>query len=227
MCAFLHPQEVSCSQVFLKFLSKEFVGAAGFFATLELVKSIIRWKKLLADPLSNLYRSTVSTLTSAAFVSSSIAGAWGSICFIASVLPGHILPTKRFYLQVSPSLMLSLKKKWKTPLTSFHEKQGFLSSLLVSLTSIGVKGYGRVTDLALYSARLAAQTAWKVSVKRGKVKNIKKGELIYFGLAAATLFSLVVMDPDSIPKGMVKSVLYKMAGKSTDATEKEIQKEGE
>lgn len=46
-CAFLHPNEVSCWNVFEKFVKDEFKGAAKFFGVITLLTSLIRYKKLL------------------------------------------------------------------------------------------------------------------------------------------------------------------------------------
>ncbi|KAL8280843.1 hypothetical protein RQP46_006847 [Phenoliferia psychrophenolica] len=165
-CAFLHPAEISCWTVFESGVLDEVKGAAKFFGALSILGAGVRWQKFLKDPESGIYRAVLSTITSSTFLSLSIGTAWATICLFQSYLPSAFLPTKRFYMQ------------------------GFIAGLWVALVDVGLNGAGRATDLGVYSARLALQVCWDVWVKQGKVKNIRNGDVLYFGLSMGVLLSI-------------------------------------
>lgn len=83
-----------------------------------------------------------STITSAASLSLSIGTAWSTICLFQHYLPNNFIPTKRFYLQ------------------------GFLAGLWSYILPVQ-----RATDLGMYTARMAIQTAWDVGVIQRKWRN--------------------------------------------------------
>lgn len=66
-----------------------------------------------------------------------------------------------------------------------------MAGLWVALTSIGTSGGGRATDLAMYSGRMAVQTAWEVAVKYGRVRNVVNGEVMYFAGGMGILMALI------------------------------------
>ncbi|KAK4697199.1 hypothetical protein P7C70_g8248, partial [Phenoliferia sp. Uapishka_3] len=165
-CAFLHPAELSCWNVFETFIKDQFGAAAKFFGVLSLLGTALRWRKFTKDPESGVYHAVASTITSSAFVSLSIGTAWSTICLFQAYLPRSFLPTRRFYIQ------------------------GFLAGLWVSLVNFGAGGASRATDLGMYAARLAIQCFWEGRVKRGKIRNIRNGEVIYFALSMGALMSI-------------------------------------
>lgn len=68
-------------------------------------------------------------------------------------------------------------------------------------------------DLALYSARLASQTLWKIAVKKGLVRSIKNGEVLYFAASMSILMALYETDVSTIPTGIVQTALGRISGK--------------
>ncbi|ORY89796.1 hypothetical protein BCR35DRAFT_300285 [Leucosporidium creatinivorum] len=195
-CAFLHPEEVGCWEVFARFVKGEFKGASKFFGALAVLGTLTRWKKFLREPEEGIYRALLSTITSSAFLSLSLGTAWSTICFFQHYLPGHFIPTKRFYLQ------------------------GFLAGLWVRLV-----GAQRSTDLGLYSARLAIQCAWDVLVQKGRVQNIRNGEVLYFGLSMGVLLALHEANPEALQSKLVRSALRRVGGPSLAEVAAEKEKE--
>jgi hypothetical protein len=95
-----------------------------------------------------------------------------------------------------------------------------MAGLWVSLANYGSPN--RSLDLAMYSARLASATLWKLGEKKGIVRSFKNGEVWYFSFSMAVLLSLYELDPSSIPSGLVKSTLEKIAGARSSQKDEEI-----
>ncbi|KAJ3210751.1 hypothetical protein HK099_008183 [Clydaea vesicula] len=57
---------------------------------------------------------------------------------------------------------------------------------------------GRRLELALYCLPRALESLWNCLVKKGVLRNIRNGELIYFSLSMGVIMTLYQHDPESI-----------------------------
>ncbi|KAB8233338.1 hypothetical protein BDV23DRAFT_154351 [Aspergillus alliaceus] len=97
-CALLHPSSPSCGTAFLQNILLSVPRLARFLTTVTLALSVLKFKKLMANPITSANALSKKIITLTAVLSASVGSAWGSICLWNSLLPRSVLPTKRFFL---------------------------------------------------------------------------------------------------------------------------------
>ncbi|BAE65085.1 unnamed protein product [Aspergillus oryzae RIB40] len=97
-CALLHSSSPSCSTAFLHNILLSVPRLARFVTTVTLALSVLKFKKLMANPITSINNLSKKIITLTAVLSASVGSAWGSICLWNSLFPRSVLPTKRFFL---------------------------------------------------------------------------------------------------------------------------------
>ncbi|GAB1209828.1 hypothetical protein APSETT445_008616 [Aspergillus pseudonomiae] len=97
-CALLHSSSPSCSTAFLHNILLSIPRLARFVTTVTLALSVLKFKKLMANPITSINNLSKKIITLTAVLSASVGSAWGSICLWNSLFPRSVLPTKRFFL---------------------------------------------------------------------------------------------------------------------------------
>ncbi|KAL2012718.1 hypothetical protein VTN00DRAFT_243 [Thermoascus crustaceus] len=97
-CALLHPSTPSCSTAFLHHILLSVPPLARLLTSMTLVFSLLKYKSLLAHPISSTNALSKRIITMTAVLSTAVGSTWGSICLFNTLLPRRVLPTKRFFL---------------------------------------------------------------------------------------------------------------------------------
>ncbi|KAE8350398.1 hypothetical protein BDV28DRAFT_40024 [Aspergillus coremiiformis] len=97
-CALLHPSSPSCGTAFLHNILLSVPRLARFLTTVTFALSVLKFKKMMANPLTSVNALWKKIITLTAILSASVGSAWGSICLWNSLFPRSVLPTKRFFL---------------------------------------------------------------------------------------------------------------------------------
>ena len=97
-CALLHPSTPSCSTAFLHHILLSVPPLARLLTTVTLAFSLLKYKSLLAHPISSVNALSKRIISMTAVLSTAVGSTWGSVCLLNSLLPRRVLPTKRFFL---------------------------------------------------------------------------------------------------------------------------------
>ncbi|KAB8073474.1 hypothetical protein BDV29DRAFT_175445 [Aspergillus leporis] len=97
-CALLHPNSPSCGTAFLHNILLSIPRLARFLTTITLALSVLKFKKMMAHPITSINTLSKKIITLTAVLSASVGSAWGSVCLWNSLLPRSVLPTNRFFL---------------------------------------------------------------------------------------------------------------------------------
>ncbi|CAJ0905797.1 16369_t:CDS:2 [Entrophospora sp. SA101] len=173
MCAMLHPEDPSCLRTFTKFIVKEGLTALKFMGVMHAVGLLFKSKSFLKRPndiIKHILNSTIpATFKGATFITMAISTAWALICGFQQVLPNKFMPISRIFIN------------------------GFIGGLWIL-----VESPNRRLDIGMYSLRLSIESTWKLLLKKGKVRNIRNGEAIYFSLAMGCIMAIYKTQPKSI-----------------------------
>ncbi|CAI2181267.1 1751_t:CDS:2, partial [Funneliformis geosporum] len=187
MCAMLHHEEPSCLVTYTKFIAKEGVDSLKFMTMVYTISFLFRGKSLIERPneiINQILNNAVPEIfKGATFITMAIATAWALICGFQNILPNKFMPTSRIYLN------------------------GFIAGLWILVESPNKR-----LDIGMYSLRLSIESLWKLLVKKGKVKNIRNGEVIYFSLAMAIIMTIYKNKPKSISSPYVRIALSRLLG---------------
>ncbi|CAG8590009.1 14959_t:CDS:2 [Funneliformis mosseae] len=189
MCAMLHHDEPSCLVTYTKFIAKEGVNSLKFMGMIYTISLLFRGKSLIERLVMKkiitqvLNNAVPEIFKGATFITMAIATAWALICGFQNVLPNKFMPISRIYLN------------------------GFISGLWVL-----VESPKRRLDIGMYSLRLSIELLWKLLVKKGKIRNIRNGEVIYFSLAMAMIMTIYKNKPKSISSPYIRIALSRLLG---------------
>ena len=195
-CTLLHPHTPSCVLANVSFFLGSTPRLARFFTLIFALFSLPRYRTLLSHPLSFLNRLARTVLRTTVSVSGSIGTSWGMICAFQRLLPGHLLPTQRYFLG------------------------GFLGGLWGFVERRG----GRAQFL--YTARASIDSLWKVGRKRGWWRGVRNGDVWVFVASLALINGVFELDPRSATGSVVRRGLETMRGRAMlDPTRSMTQKE--
>ncbi|KAI9669715.1 MAG: hypothetical protein M1831_007411 [Alyxoria varia] len=151
-CAVLHPHDPSCLRTYISYYIRAFPGMARFWAIVYTLFALPRWRTFTSAPLQFLTTLTKSILRTSVFLTSAIGIAWSSICLLQRILPGHVLPTNRW----------------------------FVSGFLAGLSAFVERGSKNSRSAFTYSTRMSLDSLWKVGKKHGWWRGIRNGDVLLF-----------------------------------------------
>lgn len=176
-CALLHPHDPSCGKTFIQYMLRAFPDMARFFAIVYGAMSLLRFKAFKAAPVKFLNGLGLRVLQTSLFLTGSIGTAWASICAMQRVFPNRLLATQRWYIG------------------------GFVAGLWAWLERNGGPGN------FMYSARMSADSTWKVGKKHGWWKGVKGGDVMVF-MASLTLLAVVYeRKPEAVDSAPLRKAL--------------------
>lgn len=191
-CALLHPQDPSCTRVYLKYFCKAFPSVVKFFTLIYGGFALLAYKALLKDPMPFLNRLAARILRISLFTTGSIGTSWGSICLFNQILPRNFLPTQRWFFG------------------------GFLGGLWAYVARQKERGN------FLYSMRLSIDSLWKVGRKRGWWRGVKNGDVLVFVAGLALINAVYEGRPGSVQGAMIRKGMGVLRGEGfTDRAEKD------
>lgn len=176
-CALLHPHDPSCLRTWISYYIRAFPTMAKFWTIIYGVFALASYRRLLEAPLTFLNGFAARVLRTTFYLTSAIGTAWSSICLLQHILPGHVLPTSRW----------------------------FLSGFLAGMWGFVERGSGR--SGFLYSARMSIDSLWKVGQKKGWWRGVRNGDVLLFTACIALTNVLYERDPKSVNSGVVRKAL--------------------
>jgi hypothetical protein len=142
----------------------------------------LRIQAFVKTPIPAFSRLARVILRTSIYVTGAIGTAWGSICLMQNLLPGKVLPTKRWVLGGA------LGGMW-----AFMERK---------------TGRGNF----LFSARLSMDSLFKVGVKRGWWKGIKNGDVMLFVASLAFIQVIYEINPKAVNSPVIRKTLSMLRG---------------
>ncbi|KAL9056112.1 MAG: hypothetical protein Q9162_003175 [Coniocarpon cinnabarinum] len=176
-CALLHPSDPSCGRTFVKYFLSAFPSTARLFAMIYSAFALLRYKAFFASPAASLGRLGGRIAKTSLFITAAIGGAWSSICMLQRILPGHVMPTSRWYVS------------------------GFVAGLAGWIERGGDAGN------FLYSARMAVDSLWKVGKKRRWWKGLAGGDVLVFWASMALLGGVYQRKPEAVEGPLIRKTL--------------------
>jgi hypothetical protein len=181
-CAVLHPHDPSCLRTYFTFFFTAFPGIVRYFAIIYGAFSLLRLQAFIKTPIPAFSRLARVILRTSVYVTGAVGTAWGSVCLMQHLLPGRLLPTKRWVLGGA------LGGMW-----AFMERK---------------TGRGNF----LFSARLSMDSLWKVGVKRGWWKGVKNGDVLLFVASLAFAQVIYEINPKAVNSPIVRKALSMLRG---------------
>ncbi|KAF2396082.1 hypothetical protein EJ06DRAFT_483971 [Trichodelitschia bisporula] len=173
-CATLHPNDPSCLRTYATFFLRAFPGVARFFTLLYGAFSLLRWRAFVKTPGPAFLRLARTVLRMALYVTGALGTSWASICAFQAFLPRNVLPQGRFVAAGA------LAGSW-----------AFLD-----------RGAGRGNFM--YTARMSADSLWKVGRKRGWWNGVRGGDVLLFVGSLALLGGVYEADPAAVTSGVIR-----------------------
>ncbi|RGB33939.1 hypothetical protein C1646_169259 [Rhizophagus diaphanus] len=184
LCAMLHHEEPSCLVTYTKFIAKEGIDALKFMGIVYTISLILSGKSRPNGGITTILSYAIPEIfKGATFITMAIATSWALFCGFQKILPNKFMPISRFYLN------------------------GFIGGMWIL-----VEKPNRRLDIGMYSLRLSIETLWKLLVKKGKVRNIRNGEAIYFSLAMGFIMAIRKNQPKSITSPYIRFALSRLLG---------------
>ncbi|KAK3077002.1 hypothetical protein LTS18_011458, partial [Coniosporium uncinatum] len=181
-CALLHPSDPSCLRTYLSYYLHAFPAVARFFTLVYSAFALLRWRSFLKTPITATNRLAQAVLRMSLFITGAIGTSWGSVCLFQHYLPKTFLPTQRFFFAGA------LGGLW-----AFLERKSGRSNFL-------------------YSARMSADSLWKVGVKRGWWKGLRNGDVLLFVVSLAVVNGIYETTPRAVNGGVVRKSLGMVRG---------------
>ncbi|KAL9630021.1 MAG: hypothetical protein Q9164_006617 [Protoblastenia rupestris] len=177
-CATLHPSDPSCTRTFANYLLTAFPALAKFFTLIYALFSLPRYKKIYADPSSELNLLARKVLKTTTFMTGAIGTSWGSICLFQYLFPRTFLPHARWFVGGAMGGM------W-----AFVDRKG---------------GRGQV----MYSVRMSVDSLWKVGKKRGWWRGVQGGDVAVFVMSLALMNVVYERRKGAVDKGAGKGLAW-------------------
>lgn len=198
-CALLHPHDPSCARTYLKYWLAAFPTVTKFFTLVYGVFAILAYQSLLKDPIPFLNRLSSRIIRMSLFITGAIGTSWGSICLFSNVLPRHVLPTQRWFIGGFLGGMWAFAARHK-------ERSQFL-----------------------YSARLSADSLYKVGKKRGWWRGMRGGDVLLFVTSLALLNVVYEAQPAAVRGAVLRKGVSVMRGEGwvDKAQKKDAEGEGD
>ena len=181
-CAVMHPGDPSCGRTYVKFFLSSFPMTAKLFAMVYTAFALTRYKAFKASPAAAFGRLGSRIVSTSLFITTAIGGAWSSICLLQRILPGHVMPTSRWYLS------------------------GFIAGLA------GWIERGGDRSNFLYSARMSADSLWKVGKKHRWWRGVTGGDVLVFWASMALLGAVYQRKPEAVEGTLIRKSLGVLRG---------------
>jgi hypothetical protein len=183
-CALLHPNNANCTFTYLSYCAQAFPTNAKLFTLIYTIFALTKWRTFLSSPSKNLNALAARILKTTFFMTSAIGTAWSSICLFQCLIPGHVLPTRRWFLS------------------------GFLAGMWALVDR--EHGRGRFT----YVARLSMDSLWKLCKKKGWFKGGRAGEVWLFVLSLAMINTVYEARPGAVRGAWTRKSLGLLRGEA-------------
>ena len=177
-CATLHPSDPSCARTFANYILTAFPALAKFFGVIYALFALPRFRKILADPASELNKLARRVFTTTTFLTGAIGTSWASICLFQALLPRTLFPTSRWF--------------WG----------GFVGGLWAFVD----RQAGRAQFL--YSVRMSADSLWKVGRKRDWWRGIRGGDVMVFVTGLAITNVVFDMRKEVVQGGFDRGIAF-------------------
>ena len=182
-CALLHPANPSCSRVSLTHHLSAFPSVVKIFTVILSLFSLPRYQNFLNFPQKEFFSLITRILRLSVFFTCAVGTSWSSICFLQTVLPRTVLPTRRWLFS------------------------GFFGGLWAYiLDPVSARAN------SLYSVRASIDSLWKVGKKRGWWRGVKGGDLVVLVLGMAVLGGVFETDEGAIRDRVVRRLVNSLRG---------------
>ena len=175
-CATLHPADPSCIRTSANYFLGAFPKYAKFFAAFYALFTLPRYRKIFADPGSELHRLVKKAIRTATYVTGAIGTSWGSICLFQYLFSRTFLPRGRWLLG------------------------GALGGLWAYVDREA--GRGQV----MYSVRTSIDSLWKVGQKRGWWRGVQGGDVFLFTVSLALINVIYERRQQAVDRGFCKGL---------------------
>ncbi|KAF9954604.1 hypothetical protein BGZ65_003920 [Modicella reniformis] len=188
-CSVLHPSYDSCSMNNIERFYQVLKNIIPVYATLNFVPLVVlRMKRLLADPVNILSKTSFNTFRSSLFL-----GVF--VLFYQFQFCGH-------------------RKLFKNGWTNHHTKYIYwLFGVTTGGASIMVEQESRRAELALYVLPKAAESLYKILYQKNWVKGVKHWEVIMFSFAMSLIMSFYQQE-EQVLSPFVTKLIYHILGKN-------------
>jgi len=157
-CALLHPSETSCFTPFLRQILLSFTRLTRVLTLYYGAFSLLRIRRLIKSPAPFFSDLATKILRVTTILCVTIAGSWGSICFLNNFMPKSLLPKFRVFLG------------------------GAISG---SIAVIDQSATGHENNM--YAVRNSLCSLWQVGVKRRWWRSVRGGDVYIFTAALVVL----------------------------------------
>ncbi|KAG0238773.1 hypothetical protein BGW42_002639 [Actinomortierella wolfii] len=188
-CAVLHPSFDSCKVNNVERFFQVTKNIFPVYATLNFVPMIIlRMKRLLADPVGVLSKTTFNTLRSSVFLAVFVAVYQSQICAHRTLFQKGWVASNSKYLY-------------------------WLFGLTCSATAIMVEQESRRAELAMYVLPKAAESLYKILYRKNWIKGVKHWEVMMFSFAMSIIMSFYQQE-EQVLSPFVTRLIYHILGKN-------------
>ncbi|KAK3829326.1 MAG: hypothetical protein J3Q66DRAFT_324911 [Benniella sp.] len=188
-CAVLHPSYDSCTMNNAERFYQVTKNILPVYATLNFVPLVIlRMKRLLADPVNILARTSFNTLRSSVFLAVFVAFYQSQIC-------GHRKLVKNGWMNNNNKYMY------------------WLFGVTCSGSAIMVEQESRRAELAMYVLPKAAESLYKILYQKNWVKGVKHWEVMMFSFAMSLIMSFYQQE-EQVLSPFVTKLIYHILGKN-------------
>ncbi|KAF9977993.1 hypothetical protein BGZ73_004118 [Actinomortierella ambigua] len=188
-CAVLHPSFDSCRINNVERFVQVTKNIFPVYATLNFVPLLIlRMKRLVADPVNVLSKTTFNTLRSSVFLAVFVALYQSQICAHRSLFEKGWLSTNSKYLY-------------------------WLFGFTCSGAAIMVEQESRRAELAMYVLPKAAESLYKILYRKNWIKGVKHWEVMMFSCAMSLIMSFYQQE-EQVLSPFVTKLIYHILGKN-------------
>ncbi|GJJ75846.1 hypothetical protein EMPS_08204 [Entomortierella parvispora] len=190
-CAVLHPSIDSCTVNNAERFVQVTKNILPVYATLNFVPLLVlRMKRLMADPVNVLSRTSFNTLRSSIFLAVFVAVYQSQIC-------GH---------------RNLVKWGWASGNSKYHKYLYWLFGVTCSGTAIMVEQESRRAELAMYVLPKAAESLYKILYQKNWIKGVKHWEVLMFSSAMSLIMSFYQQE-EQVLSPFVTKLIYHILGR--------------
>ncbi|KAF9546269.1 hypothetical protein EC957_009882 [Mortierella hygrophila] len=188
-CAVLHPSYDSCKVNNAERFYQVTKNILPVYATLNFVPLLVlRMKRLVADPVNMLSRTSFNTLRSSVFLAVFVVLYQSQIC-------GHRNLFKNGWIQSNNKYMY------------------WLFGVICSGSAIMVEQESRRAELAMYVLPKAAESLYKILYQKNWIKGVKHWEVMMFSFAMSLIMSFYQQE-EQVMSPFVTKLIYHILGRN-------------
>ncbi|KAG9324804.1 hypothetical protein KVV02_004677 [Mortierella alpina] len=188
-CAVLHPSYDSCKVNNAERFVQVTKNILPVYATLNFVPLLVlRMKRLLADPINVLSKTSFNTLRSSVFLAVFVAAYQSQIC-------GH---------------RNLVKNGW---VTGNNKYMYWIFGVTCSASAIMVEQESRRAELAMYVLPKAAESLFKILYQKNWVKGVRHWEVMMFSFAMSLIMSFYQQE-EQVLSPFVTKLIYHILGRN-------------